>query len=259
GIAVAAACEAIFAAAREGRMIGPRPEAEGRRGAGVAIEPGRDVEGFSALWDRMGRTPSLARLRAATAFAEQPVRRAVALQRPVGALVAGLPLVIDESDGDLDAFPAALAIGYSGVSTKNCKGLYKSLLNAARIARLRAAVPGKEVFMSAEDLTTWPGASLQQDLALVGLIGLAHVERNAHHFIDGMCFAPPAEQAGFAVAHPALYDMSSGTARLRAPGGTIDLRSLGCPGFAVGAAHDFASMAPMPPAPGGRIAPAPGG
>lgn len=214
-----------------------------------------DVEGFAALWERMGRVPALARLRAATAFAEQPVRRAVALQRPVGALGAALPMIIDESDGDLDAFPAALALGYSGVSTKNCKGLYKSLVNAARVARLRGPGPGRAPFMSAEDLTTWPGPSLQQDLALVGLIGLDHVERNAQHFIDGMSFAPRDEQLGFAAAHPALYDMGSGTARLRAPGGVIDLRSLSCPGFAVGAALDFAAMEAMPPAPRGRIVP----
>ena len=215
-----------------------------------------DVGGFAALWARMGEVPALARLCASTAFAEQPVRRAVALQRPVGALGDALPMIIDESDGDLEAFPAALALGYRGVSTKNCKGFYKSLVNAARIARLRDAEPGREVFMSAEDLTTWPGASLQQDLALVGLLGIAHVERNAQHFIDGMSFAPAAEQRRFAAAHPGLYDMGSGTARLRAPGGTIDLRSLDCPGFAVGAEHDFAAMEPMPPAPGERIAPA---
>ena len=44
--------------------------------------------------------------------------------------------------------------------------------------------------MSAEDLTTLAGVSVQQDLALVSLLGLTHVERNGHHFIDGMSFAP---------------------------------------------------------------------
>ena len=32
------------------------------------------------------------------------------------------------------SFPAALALGYAGVSSKNCKGFYKSLLNAARVS-----------------------------------------------------------------------------------------------------------------------------
>ena len=77
------------------------------------------------------------------------------------------------------------------MSSKNCKGFYKSILNAARVARL-----GQGHFMSAEDLTTWPGISVQQDLALVSLLGMTHVERNAHHFIDGMSFAPGGRAEG---------------------------------------------------------------
>ena len=38
-------------------------------------------------------------------------------------------MLIDESDDGLDAFPRARALGYAGVSSKMCKGLYKSLLN----------------------------------------------------------------------------------------------------------------------------------
>jgi hypothetical protein len=56
--------------------------------------------------------------------------------------------------------------------------------------------------MSAEDLTTLAGASVQQDLALVSLLGLGHVERNGHHFVDGMSFAPEPKQASFAGAIP---------------------------------------------------------
>ena len=108
--------------------------------------------------------------------------------------------------------------------------------------------------MSAEDLTTWPGVSVQQDLALVSLIGLTHVERNAHHFIDGMSFAPEQEQATFARAHPELYATSPGhPVRLRITDGALSRGSLARPGFAVGAEMDFASMRPMPAAPKGRI------
>src|SRR5262249_40701974 len=147
-------------------------------------------------------------------------------------------VIIDESDGELSSFPAALKLGYVGVSSKNCKGLYKSILNAARVARL-----GDGYFMSAEDLTTWPGVSVQQDLALVSLLGLTHVERNAHHFIDGMCFAPETEQRAFVSAHPELYEKTAGKpARLKAIGGRLSLKSLHVPGFAVGAEMDFGSM-----------------
>jgi hypothetical protein len=108
--------------------------------------------------------------------------------------------------------------------------------------------------MSAEDLTTWPGVSVQQDLALVSLLGLEHVERNAHHFIDGMSFAPAAEQDAFASAHPDLYYKTEGApARLRVVEGRVALGSLDRPGFAVDAEMDFSAMRPMPPAPKERI------
>lgn len=213
-----------------------------------------DVEGIAELWARMGEAPRLARLVDAVLFIEQPVRRSVALARPVEALARARPLIIDESDGELSAFPRAVALGYSGVSSKTCKGLYKSLLNAARIACRNADDPAPRLFMSAEDLTTWPGVSVQQDLALVSLIGLTHVERNAHHFIDGMSFAPEAEQAGFVAAHPDLYAKEPGRpARLRIADGAVSLGSLSGPGFAVAAEMDFAAMRPMPEAPSQRI------
>jgi hypothetical protein len=215
-----------------------------------------DVEGIAELWRRMLEAPALARLVAATLFIEQPIKRAQALAKPVDALARLKPLIIDESDGELGTFPAALRLGYSGVSSKNCKGLYKSILNAARVAKLNGEAGAAKYFMSAEDLTTLAGASVQQDLALVSLLGLTHVERNGHHFIDGMSFAPQNEQAAFAQAHPDLYSRAAGPARLRIDNGQLALGSLTCPGFAVGANMDFAAMRPMPAALKGRIAPA---
>ena len=50
----------------------------------------------------------------------------------------GKPVIIDESDGELDTFVQARARGYAGVSSKTCKGLYKSILNAARCAAWNA-------------------------------------------------------------------------------------------------------------------------
>ena len=51
--------------------------------------------------------------------------------------------------------------------------------------------------MSAEDLTTQAGVAVQQDLALATLVGATHVERNGHHYVDGMAGAPEAEQDAF--------------------------------------------------------------
>ena len=178
-----------------------------------------------------------------TLFIEQPIKRASALSRSVEPLAKYRPVIIDESDGELSSFPTALKLGYTGVSSKNCKGFYKSILNASRVAKL-----GAGYFMSAEDLTTLPGVSVQQDLALVSLLGLTHVERNAHHFIDGMSFVSEAEQKAFVAAHPdALRAQGGHPARLKAQGGKIALDSLGVPGFAVGAEMDFQAMRPCRP------------
>lgn len=214
-----------------------------------------DVEAIAALWRRMTEEPRLARLCGAILFIEQPIKRAVALSRSVETLARHRPVILDESDGELGSFPAGLALGYTGVSSKTCKGLYKSILNAARVAKLNAEAGHARVFMSAEDLTTWPGVSVQQDLALVALLGLDHVERNAHHFIDGMSFATKAEQRGFASAHADLYSAESGTARLRIVEGRLALGSLARPGFAVDAATDFQALTPMSAAPRERIGP----
>lgn len=200
-----------------------------------------DVDGIVELWRKVEEAPALARLVKSTLFIEQPIKRGVAFSRSVEPLARMRPVIIDESDGELSSFTIALALGYRGVSSKNCKGFYKSIFNAARVAKL-----GRGYFMSAEDLTTLPGVSVQQDLALVSLLGMTHVERNAHHFVDGMSFAPQAEQRAFVAAHPDLYESKDGhPARLKAPGGKIALGSLGVPGFAVGAALDFKSMRTM--------------
>ncbi|MFG1203461.1 mandelate racemase [Xanthobacter aminoxidans] len=194
-----------------------------------------DVEGIVELWRRMSETSALSRLCASTLYIEQPIRRAVALEREVGALAALKPVMIDESDATLDAFPQAISLGYNGVSSKTCKGFYKSILNAARIAKANAELGESRFFLSAEDLCTWAGISTQQDLALVSLLGLTHVERNGHHYLDGMSFAPEDEQAAFLAAHPDLYHQPSGRpVRLAITDGDVRLKSLECQGFALG-------------------------
>jgi hypothetical protein len=100
--------------------------------------------------------------------------------------------------------------------------------------------------MSAEDLTTQAGIALQQDLALVTLLGLTHVERNGHHYVAGMAARPAAEQRAFLAAHPDLYADAGGVARVRIRGGRLAIGSLACPGFAAAAEPDWTSMRDMP-------------
>ncbi|MGE0310971.1 MAG: enolase C-terminal domain-like protein [Lautropia sp.] len=205
-----------------------------------------DVDGVLALWDRMQRDRRLARLVESIVFVEQPIRRSAALSRDVGALSAKKPVIIDESDDALDAFVRARDLGYDGVSSKTCKGLYKSMINQARCRRWNAAASRSHAYlMSAEDLTIQPGLALQQDLALVSLLGITHVERNGHHYVDGMATLPAAEQAAFLDAHPDLYERSHGAVRVRIREGMLAIGSLSCAGYASGAMPDWTTMRPM--------------
>lgn len=211
----------------------------------------RDVAPVVELLRQMERTPELRRLYDAILWLEQPLARDVTLTADVRPVDALRPVIIDESDANLDAFPAAIALGYRGVSSKNCKGLYKSIVNRARCVARNAADAGGRWFMSAEDLTTLPGISLQQDLALVSLLGLTHVEKNAHHFVDGMRHRPQAEQRRFAAAHPDLYRLDPlpdghCVARLKISQGMVAIDSLDCPGFAHAADMDWADLEPAP-------------
>ncbi|RAI42143.1 mandelate racemase [Rhodoplanes roseus] len=207
------------------------------------------VEAVVALWRRMKEEPRLARLVASTLHVEQPIGRARALAEPVHALAGLVPVEVDESDSDLDVFPKAHALGYRGISAKSCKGFYRALLNRARVDHWNATAGAQGVarcFMSAEDLTTQAGIAVQQDLALATLVGVTHVERNGHHYVDGMAGAPEHEQARFLAAHPDLYSRSDGRARLAIRNGAVSLASLGkAPGLALGAEPDWASMRPM--------------
>jgi hypothetical protein len=201
-----------------------------------------NADGVAELVAAVRNEPRLARLWQSVLFIEQPIARKLALQADLRGAALGKPVIIDESDGELDTFVQARARGYEGVSSKTCKGFYKSLLNAARCAAWNAQEGKARYFMSAEDLTTQAGLSVQQDLALVNLLGIRHVERNGHHYVNGMAALPQAEQDAFLAAHPDVYERSHGAVRLRIRDGRIALGSLQCPGFASAALPDFAAM-----------------
>ncbi|MBV8835715.1 MAG: mandelate racemase [Alphaproteobacteria bacterium] len=212
----------------------------------------QSIDEVIALWRRIGEEPRLARLKASIIFIEQPIGRDRALTASVQALSDQVPIEIDESDADVMVFPRARALGYRGISSKSCKGFYRALINRARIARwnaehqkgIHARLQGDpRYFMSAEDLTTQAGVALQQDLCLATLIGATHVERNGHHYVDGMTGAPKAEQDKFLRDHPDIYHRASnGRPRVTIRDGAIALNSLATPGLGVGPMPDFAAM-----------------
>lgn len=197
------------------------------------------------LWRAVRADARLKQLAASVAFIEQPVKRFNALTDDVSGLAEEKPVIIDESDDSLEAFPLARRRGYTGVSSKTCKGLYKSILNSARCTLWNREEGSGRYFMSGEDLTTQAGLAVQQDLALAALLGLAHVERNGHHYVNGMAGLPEAEQNAFLEAHPDLYERSHGAVRLKITGGNLALGSLFRPGYASGALPDFKAMRSM--------------
>ena len=214
----------------------------------VSLDGNEQYESAAVLGELVAairEAPQLARLWASVAFIEQPVSRRHALEVDLHGADPGKPVIIDESDGVLDAFVEARARGYAGVSSKTCKGVYRSLLNAMRCAAWNRAQDGTHYFMTGEDLTTQAGLAVQQDLALVNLIGITHVERNGHHYVNGMAAQSEAEQKAFLEAHPDLYELSHGAVRLAIHAGRIRCASLDSPGYASGVMPDFAAMQPL--------------
>ena len=203
-----------------------------------------NVDAVMALWRRMGEDKRLARLKASLLLIEQPIARAEALSKPVHPLARDIAVEIDESDSDFDIFPRAKALGYTGISSKSCKGFYRALLNSARVAHY--AADGGHYLMSAEDLTTQGGVAVQQDLVLASLVGATHVERNGHHYVDGMAGAPQAEQDEYLSRHGDLYARATnGRARLAIVKGDLSLRTIGAAnGLATAVIPDWTAMKP---------------
>ncbi|MDQ6627205.1 MAG: mandelate racemase [Pseudomonadota bacterium] len=205
-----------------------------------------DIEPVVALWSAIEAERSLAKLCAATLFIEQPIKRQAAL-RSVAPLAHHLPVSIDESDGDLDAFVRARSLGYGGVSSKACKGFYKSVLNLAR-CRIWNAAEGGSYFLSGEDSGTLPGVAMQQDLALVSLLGLGDVERDGHRLVAGFADRPEGEARQFLKAHPDLYEDEGGQVRLAIRAGAMAVDSLDCKGFGSVVVPDLSETPSMRPA-----------
>jgi hypothetical protein len=207
-----------------------------------ANEQYADLAALSALADRLDRDGALRPIAAKLLYIEQPMPRDITRQSPLGALAAR-DFIIDEADDGYDAFPQARALGYRGISSKSCKGIYRSVLNAARAAKWSAG--GETCFVTAEDLTCQAGLCVQQDLALGALIGVTHAERNGHHYVDGFADTPAAEAEAFRAVHPDLYREDGGKVRLSIHGGDLLTGSLIAPGFASGVHPEWSALAPL--------------
>ncbi|MDE5439968.1 hypothetical protein GWG65_00640 [Bradyrhizobium sp. CSA207] len=207
-----------------------------------ANEQYADLAALRTLVDRLDCEATLRSISSRLLYIEQPMPRDVTRQSPLGSL-AGRGFIIDEADDSYDAFPSARALGYHGISSKSCKGLYKSIVNATRAAKWSA--DGEKFFVTGEDLTCQPGLALQQDLALGALLCLEHAERNGHHYVDGFGDAPATEAQAFAAAHPDLYADTGQGIRLNIHHGDLLTGSLHATGFATSVHPDWSALAPL--------------
>ncbi len=180
-------------------------------------------------------------------FIEQPLPRSLALSDAAGPTIRRVgerkPVIIDESDGTLDAFQRARVLGYAGTSHKNCKGVYKSIGHYAWIQRL--AEMGETAILSGEDLQNLPIVPLHQDLAVAGCLRIPHVERNGHHYNRGLSILSARDKRNAARNHRDLYAKYRGEHYLRIVDGAVETASLHGKGFGVVDEPDWRSMEPL--------------
>lgn len=181
------------------------------------------------------KDPALETLWKNTLVIEQPLSRAIALDerhsQAVRAISHRKPVIIDESDGELDTFARAIPLGYGGVSSKSCKGPIKSLFNSGLIWNHNHSGAAQRLVMTAEDLCTVGVVPVQADLCLVATLGLTHVERNGHHYHRGLSYLPEEEQEAALKVHGDLYERRAGRVAPRIVDGQFQIASLQCEGF----------------------------
>ncbi len=185
---------------------------------------------FQDHWQELNADPSIRRMvDQALLFVEQPVHRDSALLPEVKETFLDWqdapPIIIDESDAQIDSLPTALKLGYSGTSHKNCKGILKSVAALGTIRKEQSA--NRKLILSAEDLGNIGPVALLQDLAVVAALGITHVERNGHHYFAGLHMFPDAIQNQTAKDHPDLYQREAcGLLALQPSHGQLQLDSV---------------------------------
>ena len=190
--------------------------------------------------------PRLSDLLTNTLAIEQPMERSIALSEShahaVQAISQFKPVIIDESDGSLDAYARAIELGYRGVSSKNCKGAVKSLLNAGLTWIHNDFGSRDDYIMTGEDLCSVGIIPVQSDLCLAATLGLKHVERNGHHYHPGLSYLTEREQEAALRAHADFYEFRHDRVTPHITDGKMEIGSLQCVGFGFDVEPDFDAM-----------------
>lgn len=204
----------------------------------------KSMEPFLEFVRRVAEDRSLAALWRRTLWIEQPVERTASLRPDVRAPLREVsrlkPVIIDEADGTDEALDRGLALGYRGISAKNCKGLYRTLRSYSRVRRR----PG--VILSSEDLINLPIVPLHQDLAVAAALGISHSERNGHHYVRAFQYFSARERADALRDFPSLYRKAAGGVPvLRVKEGAISLREINSHGFGILSHPDWSRLEPV--------------
>jgi hypothetical protein len=210
----------------------------------------RTLPDFRTFWDTIGHRPELRRFFEHLLFVEQPFHRDMALRADaVGAMAEWAdrpPMIIDESDGEIESLPQALRLGYAGTSHKNCKGVFKGIANACLLAKQRRELPDRSLILSGEDLANIGPVALLQDLTVCAVLGITSVERNGHHYFAGLSMFPSEVQQQVLKAHDDLYRASrAGWPTLDIRNGELSIESLLTAPFGVGFPLRVEQFAPV--------------
>ena len=201
---------------------------------------------FDHLIESIRSQSELATLLANTLVIEQPLARNIALDEKqtagVRQLAKTIPVIIDESDGTLNSYPEAIDLGYRGVSSKNCKGTIKSLLNCGLTWLHNDQGQRTDYVMTGEDLCSVGVIPVQADLCLAATLGLTHIERNGHHYHPGLNYLSPAEQQDALAAHGDFYAFQHDRVVPQVIDGQFYIGSLPCHGFGFAALPDMKSL-----------------
>ncbi len=169
----------------------------------------RSLRTFQDYWERFSKTESVAFVFDRLMFVEQPFHREMALDED---MLSGLtdwsnrpPIIIDESDAEIESIKQAVQLGYNGTSHKNCKGVFKGVFAACLLEFLRRGQPSAKYIMSGEDLANIGPVALLQDLAVAAALGVNSVERNGHHYFAGLSAFPRLVHQQVLEAHADLY------------------------------------------------------
>lgn len=182
-----------------------------------------DLGEVAELLEAVAADPAGARMLAQLAWIEQPLPRSVtyepARHRALDRVERFAPLLIDEADATPRSFERARAVGYRGVSVKNCKGVFRALANFGVCRR------DQSWFQSGEDLTNVGVLALQQDLVTHAVLGLPHVERNGHRYLRGLDHLPEDVARRALQQHSDLYRVLDEGVALRIVAGEVAVGS----------------------------------